>query len=231
MDTSYLISYQSSQGTRSPTKPLWRFTRILDTRAAHPWQQSESDQTPRHSPSLTQDPNKHFTASVCPWHTNHGLLLPPHQCQELVDTLVDDQLAINNMVEKGFGTPAVLANVRELSDHFVLNTGPVELIRERTRCPGIGQNPLEVCKKALRCGKWLETRRTYPGFQINSRKRFLSNILYIYYYLKYHRSRARRDVQAIKYRSALPPVTCNNAKEPVSIPMESVTGHSLMNLS
>ena len=69
---------------------------------------------------------------------------------------MDDQLAINNMVEKGFGTPAVLANVRELSDHFVLNTGPVELIRERTRCPGIGQNPLEVCKKALRCGKWLE---------------------------------------------------------------------------
>ena len=54
----------------------------------------------------------------------------------MVDTLVDDQLAINNMVEKGFGTPAVLANVRELSDHFVSNTGPVELIRERTRCSG-----------------------------------------------------------------------------------------------
>ena len=60
----------------------------------------------------------------------------PYQSHELVDILVDNQLAINHVVEEGFRTQAVLANVRVLSDHLVSNTGPVELIRERTRSSG-----------------------------------------------------------------------------------------------
>ena len=51
----------------------------------------------------------------------------------MVDILVDGQLAINHVVEEGFRTQAELANVRVLSEHLVSNTGPVELIRERTR--------------------------------------------------------------------------------------------------
>ena len=76
-----------------------------------------------------QDSNKHFTASICPWYTNHGLLFTPYQNKELVNKLVDDQLAANNVVEKDFRTPAELTNVRVLPHHFVSN-------RERTRSSG-----------------------------------------------------------------------------------------------
>ena len=76
----------------------------------------------------------------------------------MVDILVDGQLAIIHVVEEGFRTQAELANVRVLSEHLVSNTGPVELIRERTRSSG--QDLSRTCqrppKKALRCGKWLE---------------------------------------------------------------------------
>ena len=45
-------------------------------------------------------------------------------------------MAANNVVEKDFRTPAELTNVRVLPHHFVSNTGPVALIRERTRSSG-----------------------------------------------------------------------------------------------
>ena len=59
-------------------------------------------------------------------------------------------MATNNVVEKDFRTPAVLTNVRVLPHHFVSNTGPMALIRGRTRS-GLVQN-LEGSKKAPRCG-------------------------------------------------------------------------------
>ena len=66
----------------------------------------------------------------------------------MVDKLVDDQLAVNNVVEKGFRILAELANVRVLSHHFVSNTDPVALIGERIQKFRSGF--LQNLQKALR---------------------------------------------------------------------------------